>query len=77
MLMIVEKGIKGGIFHPIHRYVKEKNKYIKNYYKSKASSYLIIQMEKYCMDVNNLKIISKDSHNLHSDLPFLSKRIKN
>ena len=31
MLLMIEKGIKGGICHPIHRYVKASNKYIKNY----------------------------------------------
>ena len=28
---MIEKGIKGGICYPIHRYVKASNKYIKNY----------------------------------------------
>ena len=29
MLMIVEKGMKGAIYHAIHRYAKGSNKYIK------------------------------------------------
>ena len=37
---MVEKGIRGGIFHAIHRYAKTNNKYIKNYGKDKVSSYL-------------------------------------
>ena len=40
MLIIVEKGIRGGIFHAIHRYLKANNKYMKNLNKSKESSYI-------------------------------------
>ena len=29
MLLIVEKGIRGGICHAIHGYVKASNKYVK------------------------------------------------
>ena len=29
MLLIVEKGIRGGICHAIHRYAKTSNKYMK------------------------------------------------
>ena len=28
---MVEEGIRGGICHSIHRYVKASNKYMKNY----------------------------------------------
>ena len=35
MLLIVEKGIKGGICHSIHRYAKANNEYMKNYDKDK------------------------------------------
>ena len=37
---MVEKGIRGGICHAIHRYAKANNKYIKNYDKNKESSYI-------------------------------------
>ena len=40
MLLIVEKGIRGGICNTIHRYAKANNKYLKNYNKNKESSYL-------------------------------------
>ena len=40
ILFMVEKGIRGGICHAIHRYAKANNKYIKNYPKSKESSYI-------------------------------------
>ena len=48
MLLIVEKGIRGGICHAIHRYVKANNKNTKDYDKNKESLYL-----KY-WDVNDL-----------------------
>ena len=40
MLLIVEKGIRGGICHSIYRYEKANNKYMKDYDKNKGSSYL-------------------------------------
>ena len=40
MLLIVEKGIRGGICHAIHRYAKANNKYMKNYDKNKESSFI-------------------------------------
>ena len=30
MLLMVEKGIRGGIYHAIYRYAKANNKYVKN-----------------------------------------------
>ena len=46
--MMVEKGIRGGICHVIHRYAKANNKYMKNYDKNKESSYTQY------LDANNL-----------------------
>ena len=40
MLLMVEKGIKGGICHKILRYTEANNEYMKNYDK-KESLYLI------------------------------------
>ena len=40
ILLILENGIGGGIFHVIHRYVKANNKYMKDYDKNKELSYL-------------------------------------
>ena len=48
MLLMVEKGFRGGICHSINRYAKANNKYMKDYDKNKESWYL-----KY-WDVNNL-----------------------
>ena len=40
MLLMVEKGIRGGICHSIYRYTKANNKYMKDYDKNKELSYL-------------------------------------
>ena len=48
MLLIFEKGIKGGISQAIHKYAKANNKYMKNYNKNITSSYLMY------LDANNL-----------------------
>ena len=48
MLLMAEKGIRGGICHAIYRYVTANNRYIKDYDKDKKSSYIT-----YC-DVKNL-----------------------
>ena len=48
MLLMVERGIRGGICHSIYRYAKANNKYMKVYDKNKESSYLQY------LDVNNL-----------------------
>ena len=48
MLLMVEKGIRGGICHSIHRYAKANNKYMQNYNNNEESSYI------QCLDANNL-----------------------
>ena len=40
MLLMIEEGIRGGICHAVHRYAKANNEYMKNYDKSKDSSYI-------------------------------------
>ena len=48
MLLMVEKGIRGGIYQTIHRHAKVNNKYMKSYNKDIISSYLMY------LDANNL-----------------------
>ena len=48
MLLMVEKGIRGGICHGTHRYAKPNNKYMKNYDENEESSFLEY------LDANNL-----------------------
>ena len=48
MLLIVEKRIRGWIFHAIHSYAKANNKYMKKYDINIISSYLMY------LDANNL-----------------------
>ena len=48
MLWMIEKGIRGGICHAIHRYAKANDKYMKSYNKNIESSYLEY------LDANNL-----------------------
>ena len=48
MLLMVEGGIRSGICHSIHRYVKANNKYMKNYNNNEESSYIQY------LDANNL-----------------------
>ena len=40
MLLMLEKGIRGGICHHIQLYAKGNNKYMNDYDNSKESSYL-------------------------------------
>ena len=48
MLMMFEKGIRGGICNAIYRYAKANNKYMKNYGKNIKPSFLMY------LDANNL-----------------------
>ena len=48
MLLMVEKGIRGGICHSIQRYAKANNKYMKSYNNNEESSYIQY------LDTNNL-----------------------
>ena len=111
---MVEKAIRGGICHALHRYAKSNNKYMKNYDENKKTSYIqyldannlygcamsqklpidgfkwkkhMLRFNKdfiknYDKDGDKGYILEvdveypKDLHGLHSDLPFLSERMK-
>ena len=45
---MIEKGIRSGTCHAIHRYVEANHKYMKKYDKNKESSYIQY------LDANNL-----------------------
>ena len=47
MLLLLEKGIRGGICHSVHQYAKANNKFIQYYDKNKELSYILY------WDVNN------------------------
>ena len=78
MLLMVEKGIRGGTCHSIYRYAKANNKYMKGYDKNKESSYLqywnVKNLYSWAMSqklpVNNFEWI-KDTSQLNED--FIKK----
>ena len=83
MLLIVEKGIRGGICNLICRYAKANNKYMKDYDENKESSYLKywdgnnlygwVMSQK--LPVNNFKWIEKTSQ-FNEDLTIMKKMMK-
>ena len=48
MILMIEKGIRGGICQATHRHAKANNNYMKNYDKNNESSYIEY------LDANNL-----------------------
>ena len=63
MLLMVGKGIRGGICHAIHRYANANNKYMKNYDKNiERSSAECNSIE--CNSVESLYLMYLDANNL-------------
>ena len=73
MLMMFEKGIRGGMCQATYKYAKANNKYMKNYDKNKESSFFNI------IDANNLygwamsKKLPVDSFKWVDDLPMFAE----
>ena len=55
MLLMVEKGVPGGMCQVIHGYAKANNKYIKSYHKNIIPSHLMYLDASICMDGQCLK----------------------
>ena len=74
MLLMLEKGVRGRIYHSFYRYAKAKKKYMKDYDKNKESSYIqywdAINLYRLAMSqklpVNNFEWI-KDIFQLNQD----------
>ena len=77
MLLMVEKGIRGGICHGIHRYAKANNKYMKNYDENEESSFVEY------LDANNLygwamsESLGVNGFDWMEDLPEIDDRDSN
>ena len=70
LLLMVERGIRDGMCHGIHRYAKANNKYMTNYERNIESSYLMY------LDANNLygcRMLQKLSVNGFKWIKKLSK----
>ena len=68
MILMIEKGIRGGICQAKHRHTKANNKYMKNHNKTIESSYI-----KY-LDVNNLYGWAKSQKLPANNLKWVKKR---
>ena len=66
---MVEKGIRGGVCHAIHWYVKANNKYMKDYDKNNEDRDVGCFLKVYvqCLE---------EPHETHNDLPFSPERMK-
>ena len=56
---MVEKGIRGGICHEIHRYAKTNNKYMKNRDKKRMIIYSVFRCKQLIPICNISKIASR------------------
>ena len=58
MLLMMEKGIRGGICHAIYRYAAANNKYMKNYNKHHESPHIMYLDKKQSVSKDNVSKIT-------------------
>ena len=68
MILLIEKGITGGICQATHGYAKVNNKYIKNYNENIESSYIEY------LDANNLYEWAMTQKLLVNDFKWIKKK---
>ena len=62
MLLMVEKGIRGGICNAVHQYTKDNNKYMKDYDKNNKYMKDYDKNDKYMKDYDKNKEPSYLNH---------------
>ena len=67
MILMIEKGIRGGICQATQRYAKANNKYIKNYDKNVESLYIDY------LDANNLYGLAMSQKLSVNDFKWIKK----
>ena len=73
MLLMVEKGIRGGICHAIHRYAKANNKYVVNYNKDEEESFLEYLHAKHLYGLAMSEPLPVNGFDLIKDLPKIDE----
>ena len=69
----VEKGIRGGICHAIHRYAKANNKYMVNYNKDEEESFLEYLRAKHLYGLAMSEPLPVDGFDFIKDLPKIDE----
>ena len=58
ILLMLEKGIRGGICHAIHRYAKANNKYMKNYIEEESFLQYLVDNNSYGWPMSQKLLVS-------------------
>ncbi|XP_057299426.1 uncharacterized protein LOC130630044 [Hydractinia symbiolongicarpus] len=80
MLLMIKRGIRGGITQAVHRYAKASNKYMGDQYDPDKESSYLQKIEKLVSDNKHGYILEvdidypKSLHDKHNELPFLPER---
>ena len=72
MLLMVQKGIRGGICHAIHRYEKVNNRLWKIIIKTKNHHIFSIWVKTICIDGQCLKMLLVNSFEWANDISSLN-----